>query len=410
MNKNKVPSVPDAKVEQQPTAASPADIAGETASVGVADQQAEAVAREADAEQAQQIREEMQEDHPQDPAVKAAKDTYTSGYLESHQESLTSHLEELRKAYKKERKAEEQAKLEVAYEATLDFCIENGKSTVKEVTRAIVAGIGQGLISYNHLSYYQRYVNQIPPVEFWLGKNEEELKQAAKDLDPINGEQHFRDHYWQVVLNDPKVRARTQKAVSENQWDHDFMAEIVAAGDANVSRIIATSSNSKTAIENAFVGSYESLYRNYKRNPNTEPETLRRQLGSWLVLHGASVQGRAYQNVVPIEGRRFTLNEATLVEVPRTSAQEFGSDLDMADINGSVWEMIKPLEPKLFALLQNHDLQIGELQDYLQKTYKIQIDSFDDFYDGIEAILKHILPDKKAKKGFSLFRWASWGK
>lgn len=368
-------------------------------------------AEQADARKAEEIRQnlrkqpEEEQEFPEDPAVKAAKIKYQKEYLDLHHAELSGHLEGLIKDYSRQGNPEVQDEKTVFYEATLDYCIENGKLTAETIMHAIIQGIATGIIRPDHIGYYQRFMRQIPPLAYILNKKPEEIMEMTRQFKGKIGNKNFQKFYWTEILTDPTVAAQIKKSASAREWDHDFIAEIAPGADQDVAKLIATRPNAQTAIENAFVGSLKWLQENLKAAQKNAPQNVRKQLACILTLHGASIPDRAYQNVEPIEGGRFFFDDTTRKDVPRMSASLLNREKNLGQINEAIWSLIRPLEPKLFDLLKKPNLDLKELQDYVLKKYNLQINSFDDFYDNIDSILVQVLPDQKPRKRFFLTRW-----
>lgn len=376
----------------------------ETTDLSPEDTAQQDAAMQADAEKAEEIRQGLTEgteqgEHPEDPVVKTAKEKYRNEYLDTHHENLPEHLEELIKGYPSHGNPQSQAEKAVAFEATMDYCIENGRLKVETIMRAMLLGVAKGIIRHEHLGYYQRYINQFPPLEFLLDINQKDFAKMAKDFQGSYGKKKFEDFYWEEILTDTRVTNRIKKSAPTGVWDHDAVAAIAPGGDAEVAKLISTRPEAQTSIENAYAGSLKWLRVNLKSSQKNAPQYVRNMLGFFLMSHGIT-SNRAYKNVEPIRGGKYILNDETRQEIPRMTNQLFGRKMNLGQIDDAIWSLIQPLEPTLFTLLKKPDLHLEELQDYVQKKYNFQIASFDDFYDRIDEILKRVLPDQKAKKGF----------
>lgn len=347
----------------------------------VQDETEEASAKKKDQTQADAIQKKLQETElfPQ-----AAKDKYATEYLDYNQERLSQTLENLIKEYKACKKPEDRWEVSAGFETTVEYCINQGKSTAEKVMLSIIHGIAEGVIPKSHIQYYQKHADTFPPLNYVLSQNIDEIKKLATKFSKYDDT--FQNFYWSEIINHQSVKDSVNKNAGKKLYDHDHIGAFAVAGNVETAKTIATETDEleqsiPTAQENAYTGILAMLRANkkaVKKNPNEFTDMI----GFFLMF-------RTSMNI-------------DMNTIPRTAKSSLGKEMTMSQIDDEIWAVLMPLEKKLFGMLRDPDMKFEDLQKYLKKKHKINVESMEAFYDGLNNIIQGIFPVKK--------KWSFFGR
>jgi hypothetical protein len=373
---------PEVSEIRQPEARNPAEVVyPDDARAQIAkNKNEEKIIREQDLAKAAEIKEGLSKgnESPEDPRVKSAKEKYTTEYLDRNQSKLSQHFEDLIDEYKKQSDTQKQAEIAVAFEATIEYCINKGKSTAERVMLNIIHGIAEGVIRQDHIQYYQKYSANLPPLNYILSQNFNDLKKLAKKFPKYN--KTFQNFYWTEIVGHPDVKKAINKNADKKIWDHDY-AGFAAAGNIKTAKEMTAMTDeheqpTTTAQENDYAGLLAILRANkneMKQNPNKFTD----RIGFFLAF------------------RR--LMSADMNSIPRTAIGALGQEMTMSQIDSEIWTILMPLEKKLFGMLKDPNTKFENLQKYLKNKYNIQIENINEFYERLDEIMPIIFPGKKPR-------------
>ncbi|QQR83089.1 hypothetical protein IPJ72_04725 [Candidatus Peregrinibacteria bacterium] len=256
---------------------------------------------------------------------------------------------------------------------------------------SVFMAIEADVLKADSMDHFVAKSSHLPALNFFKKKEFSDLKRLAKRFRGKKIPDSFFDYYWSTIVLDSNVKQAAGLYLTDDHWDHDTAAFMAPAATCNTIRSLSTQKNSPTMLGSM----YPALLRSMQSAESTE--TQRQLVANFIMLHGCQTKGRAYPNVKPIQGERFYLEDHK-DESPRLAAILGDNDQSLNEINQSAWSLIKPLEPKLFALLEDSELSFDNLKNYLNKRYSINIGSFDDFYNQIEAIFQKILSKRRLSK------------
>ncbi|MFH0820750.1 MAG: hypothetical protein V1908_03165 [Candidatus Peregrinibacteria bacterium] len=339
------------------------------------------------------LQKKPEDDFPEEAGVKAAKDKYWQGYLDQHQDALAENLATLIREFKPKSNSELRAKQAVAFEATVDYCIEHGKASAETIMLALIHGIVKGLVRQDHIPYYQKHCYRFPALEFLLSIDLHEIQELARRFKDEKPTFNFHAFYWQDIVTHPRVVKRIQKSATDDQMDHDHAGEFLPGGNAETVKRALTKregAEKTTMAENMYAG-YSEMLRHNRNNR----EVFRQALKGFLIAHGIAMAKRAY--VSGEKGQDKFVRFENVHQIPRISSL-FGKPKTLAEIDKDIWAAIGSAERKLFRILKNPNGSFAEVQKYLLKQYQLQVNSWDDFYDKIESVVEKIIPMTRAER------------
>ncbi len=324
----------------------------------------------------------------ENPDTKATKDKYKIEYLEQNQDKLAEHLQELLNAYTSKSSTEDQAKLAISFEATIDYCIENGKAYAELIILKIIQGTAKGIIRNRHLSYYQKYINSLPALEYLYQtdlKDKSDFQKLASKFSGKAGLKKFKNFYWTKIMNNMMVQKRTDKSASRNTWDHDYAGEIIPAGNLETLKKFVNKKTLSTAIQNAYSGTIMNIEENVSNKKG-----LARAISSFVMVNGI-LDNTAYKD----HDEYARWNNKWNKNIPRIANITNHPNMNMSNLRTTTIKALSPLDKVFFENIINvNEKSFEKLKKHLEKKYKIQIRSLDDAYDRLDDIISLIL--KKA--------------
>lgn len=348
-------------------------------------------------EEAQKIRDSL------DPN-KGAKDKHLK-VLDENQHELTKHLGDLLKEYiEKSRNGEDVTEVKTKFEATIEYCIEKGKSFPENVLFFLMAATMKGLVEPAHLIHYDKYSSAFPPIGF-LVQNANGIPNFSKFFSQSLKEgrmgKDFQNFYWSVIMCDPEVEKQTDKNAGKHLFDHDYIGGIAPAGTMRAIKQILTEENGKkapgTEIENTYAGSVMWLETN-KDLVFKDPRGLARGVSSFILMDGI-LCGAAYG-----KSKYARFDENMLKAVPRIAALTGHPKATVSELREKIWSAVIELDPILFRAMKDYDEKKWPIVQKRLKKYGIKnINSIDEVYERLEEILLKII-----KPGFFSSRFGKF--
>ena len=244
----------------------------------------------------------------------------------------------------------------IIYEALLDNCIKLGKSTVEKIMLSIISGVINGKIEYKHLNYYKKYINSIPPIAYLFNpefSDEKSFKKLANKFSGWGGKKKFKDFYWSEILKDKKVIEESEKAVSilmKNEkgikLDRDHANEIIPA------------------IKNPEI---------FKKFINDE-KSIKYSLN--MINYGRGIK------LISLHLRMNKPQENDFDESMQLKSITYG-------FSDELLKALSTLDKKLFKDLENlTDKNFNKFQKYLNKKYKISVNTAKNIVDQLDQIVE----------------------
>ncbi len=282
------------------------------------------------------------------------------------------------------------------YEAYIDLMITKGKASPERAMYYIIMGVAEGLLTKERATWFDsKRLNDVPLLQkfFQPTPTIDEFRQWGEMFHTDNGvmPQAFIEWIHYDVQLHSWVLDRTLKEASAKKWDHDFMQNIAAIGNAKMAETITGTDNDgvpnfrATAYPNVMVGILQHfgvLWRHKSKiNDAQFRSEIARQIGYFTSLEG-HLKGR-----VNNRNNHYKISASELKRRPRMISGEFVPETLGTDFMGGSRDIVKAIDPEFFNILFN-DQYIGT-EELENKNFEENVKPY------IETHFSDVLAKKK---------------
>jgi hypothetical protein len=320
---------------------------------------------------------------------------------------IQTHLKELLSAFRKGGKAAQGEDYSINCQATLELAIENGLAEPETIMFYTIAGVAEGILRKENLSELLGLSSQFPLLEYIKdGKGGYLDQKKSKDLIKAHFSNNFksgapgedfRKFYWQTLSNEPRIRKKF-KGIDSAKLDHDHLMWFMSASNGNQAENILKNPIREAGASNAYAGLVKWIEEN-RKSMFSDPENFSNKIAAFVAMDGI-LKGFAYAG----DQGYLRLGKEQFGKVPRESMSTNHPDQKLVDHGNFVWDAIESLDKPLFGSLRSYDSSKWPLIQKRVKSYGIEVESIDKFYDRIDEVIAKVVAPGALSKWFGKYR------
>ncbi len=250
------------------------------------------------------------------------------------------------------------------YEAYVEMMVKKGKASPEQFMYYIIMGVAEDLLTPERATWFDaQYLNDCPLTQRFFRPTPtiDQFKIWGKQFYTKDGgcPQRFREWCQYEVQQNPFVWQRTYKESAAGKWDHDYMSNIAAIGNAQTAKNITgtdTDGSPKyrpTAYPNVMVGILEHFGIMYRHRNKVPDETLRTEMArqiAYFTTFDAILTGRVISNP---NAHQYRMGGSDLRQVPRIIGNIFNKapDNTAQGLRDASRKIVEVLDPQLYTIL-----------------------------------------------------------